>query len=172
MPYEIDFPEISETKEQRIKKFLLARINKNKKGVWVDELWEELKRDSGFRDDNLVDQDIGPVLLSLLRDNLIEGVPWYCKEGERVTFQPVLAFGWIDRVICVFLGHALPDKSAFESIGALFEGGICTRCGGLSQGKFLGNVWTSEKEEDGVIILEGYDLSKAFERGLRVRQIP
>lgn len=47
---------------------------------------------------------------------------------------------------CVKEKHPIPKNWAFESGGAVFQGGICPDCGKLVQGKFLGNVWTKESE--------------------------
>ena len=152
MPHEID---PLETREQRIEKFLLAEINKNTLGILIEDLWEKMRQEPSFKDDNLTTQDVGPALGILSEKKLVEGDGWYYKEGERVIFKPIVNPTWVDRALCMFLGHAPPDNSAFESMGALFVGGICTRCGKLSQGKFLGNV-----------------LTPAFERGLRVCRIP
>lgn len=44
-------------------------------------------------------------------------------------------------------GHNLPANSAVESYGAVFEGGVCSICGELVQGKFLGNAWSGEEEK-------------------------
>lgn len=39
----------------------------------------------------------------------------------------------------------LPKNWAFESRGAVFQGGIFPDCDQLVQGKFLGNAWTKEE---------------------------
>ncbi len=173
MPYEIGCEtEFFGTREQRIKNFLLTQIKNNWRGISIDSLWEEARLESSLKDDKLVPRDIGPALSELSRENRVEGKIWCHKEGERIFYKPVFRPKWTDRITCLFLGHALLDNCAFESQGALFVGGVCARCKKLVQGKFLGNVWTSEKEEDGIIILSGYDLTPAFEKNLQVCQIP
>ena len=55
---------------------------------------------------------------------------------------------------CIVGVHAVPRNWAFMAMGAAFQGGLCRRCGKLKQGEFLGNLWDTEKREDGVLMLE------------------
>lgn len=68
--------------------------------------------------------------------------------------------------------HLVPRKMAFESQGAVFQGGICSGCDVLKQGKFLGNVWTEEKEVNGIIALSGYNIAPMEAQGYTVIPIP
>ena len=51
------------------------------------------------------------------------------------------------RIVRCKNGHKLPENSAFEHYGAVFQGGICPVCGLLVQGIFLGNAWSEEEEK-------------------------
>ena len=161
-----------DSKTDRMREFLLSKVRNNSDGMFIEDLWEEIFRESSFKEDNLTERDMGPVLLGLVKDNLIQGDTWYYKEGPRLVFVPVASNPtWIDRAVCMFTGHRLPMNCAFESQMALFVGGICTRCDKLVQGEFLGNCWTEEVDKGYVIELKGYDLTPAFEKGLRVCRI-
>lgn len=73
---------------------------------------------------------------------------------------------------CLFGLHCVPKNRAFESYGAVFAGGICPRCGKLKQGKFLGNVWTTEiRRTKGPNSLKGRDISFATDAGYEVTQL-
>lgn len=48
---------------------------------------------------------------------------------------------------CLDNKHHIPDNLAFESGGAVFQGGICMDCGSLIKGRFLGNSWTKESKK-------------------------
>ena len=55
---------------------------------------------------------------------------------------------------CRFGFHIIPEKSIFESMGAVFKGGVCPDCGKLKQ-KFLFNAWDEEEETPGGLFLIG-----------------
>ena len=45
------------------------------------------------------------------------------------------------RLVCVFKGHDMPEKSAVEIFAAVYHGGICLRCKRVYQGEFICNSW-------------------------------
>ena len=65
--------------------------------------------------------------------------------------------------------HGVPADWAFEHYGAVFQGGICSICDKLNQGKFLGNVSGMNMIVDGKSILcEGRPLSYFRELGWKI----
>ncbi len=69
---------------------------------------------------------------------------------------------------CLIGLHNVPPNIAFEEHFAVFEGGICPKCGKLIQRKFIQNTWTEEVPTDWGIELRGFDTSIAKSRGYTV----
>ncbi len=70
-----------------------------------------------------------------------------------------------DALRCLAGIHCVPQNWCFEECAAIFEGGICPRCGKLKQGKFLGNLWTEEVETEYGIELRGSNISSVTDQG-------
>ena len=69
--------------------------------------------------------------------------------------------------------HGVPADWAFESYGAIFQGGICPTCGKLNQGKFLGNTSGMYEIIDGESVpCEGKPISYFRKLGWKINRIP
>lgn len=83
--------------------------------------------------------------------------------GRRMKSQ-----GWKN-----YCEHGVPTDRAFESYGAIFRGGICSTCGKLNQGKFLGNVSGMCEIIDGKSVpCEGKPISYFQELGWKISRVP
>ncbi len=62
-----------------------------------------------------------------------------------------------DAIQCWIGIHHIPPKAAVTEMGAVFLGGMCTRCYKVKVGQFLCNIWDDSKTEelDGVSRLQG-----------------
>lgn len=60
-------------------------------------------------------------------------------------------------VRCWIGTHNIPEKYAIMEGGAVFRGGLCTRCFKTKIGKFIANCWDESQTEviDGACLLKG-----------------
>jgi len=66
---------------------------------------------------------------------------------------------------CSMGDHLVPQHIAFHTMGAVFQGGLCERCGAMLQRRFLKNAWTEEIEHETHTELRGFDVSDLEDQG-------
>ncbi len=145
----------------------VARILKhNHHGVTIECLFEYANNHLPS-DQKIKKKDFGPILESL---GWISGSTRFIGDQAFLVFYSDSA-NLIGSLKCVLFGHSVPLNSAFECQMAVFKGGLCSRCGKLVQGEFLGNCWTKEEKTEKGITLSGYDVSFATKQGFYVTRI-
>jgi len=136
-------------------------------GVELTSLFEEVHR----RVPRANKFDIGPALSGLMSTGRYSYVTLTDKDGSKlaVRYNKFNKVSLSRKQQCLKLGHDVPDDVAYQAGGAIMRGGYCRRCHELVDLGCLGNVWTKETvQTNGVVSLEGFDVSVATNQGLKV----
>lgn len=74
---------------------------------------------------------------------------WYDEASRPRGFR-----AWLR---CLFGKHHIPEKACFETMGAIFHGGLCRRCYRVKDGQLICNAWDDAQTvtENGVHRLRG-----------------